>query len=640
MEPFPGRPSVELDLDFELDTDIPQDVVEDLILLYPEDDVRHGREHITAVVGNVLRLFPDYPDATPADRNNAVLAACLHDLQQRHGDFNADEVWDYIGTQVSADKVSRQVVDDAIYDHNKPKSHWIGASPVVSGMLYDADKMDTIPERFYLPIDPESDPDGVNRDKYTAYVLMVRSAMTSNTARNHITQQLPPELRGNIFDDKMDTTEVIGRYALLHSLWETSTMPARRAVAAQCLSMMGNKRFRDHVLVNMEGLPRSVSASPDHARFYWRLLRMRNDTHHALEGLEELAEIAGDEHPGQVEQLRSYLEEKMVIYEGFMRASAQYNEDHLDDMSLFAGHAPIGLRRNYGRAMNEYTSHWEHINFDRFLYFRGLFKDAMKYGIHATSKDDLPELLAARQIQDRNYYQLRERIGADSLEEAITEIRRTRSPEDASEMLQFLAKNGLRTADRYNDILGTDEYVFMLPDSQSHEATVGKLGHRYYVDLQSVAEDAHLQFAGVSHYHAIHIARMQHSPEELPAAYRDAMRLYSSSLYSRSDYIELCSMLFSAVADEGSVDRDMFNFIMQSLVVNEESPVEMLLDGGAQAPEWLEVDYFKRGDPRWNHASQIVSDLNRVCAAVGIIPPFKPYIIARGPLQYTDVQQF
>lgn len=627
-----------------------ENLIKRTILLYRSDETEvHGQKHIRSCLRNLSAIKKSAFGLTITDKelDKARLAVAFHDVDRILGNATMIDIEtikrigidDYIKKQLVGLPLSDRDVDDillAIQNHSKPKERWHDPNNLTSTMLYDADKMDTREERFFLDTKKEV----VNADKYHGYVIMVRDSLTTSVAIEKINEQLPKELRINPNDQSKSAEDIKIFYQKMHQIWQVSSVPAKRIAAKYCLQCTSNVNFTNSIKKGLGERPNVEleQLSPLRRRLINRVGEMERFAQLAINNLDNLLlNVGKDVNQFSKEKLANSLSEKLFTYDMFTRSLINYPPEWESDLERMYFRNPKDLHKNYKEIKDRFGTDISELGekFDeRKDYFSRLVKDRLSKINHYARNNDFTSLISARRIIEREMKTILESSDSESLNLAIVKAVRNKGVKESYDILRFFSQESLRAVDRVNDVFGTDRFIYFLLENQVINAPVKRLPYIYKMDVDNI-KDMQIIYSHPSHPQVIHLMKMHDVPDNTPEILTRSIRMFSHGLFSLEDFHNLYTDILALNFDTGEIDQKMFDFIFENIVVNEESILVENQSGTFSAPDWLEIDYQKREDPLWEGANQSVKKINKFCANKGIIPPLRPYVVVPKALEFS-----
>jgi len=634
--------------------------INELVALYPEtgtkDEISHGKEHITAVLDNLTRIKRSEEGFAIPDKelSKAKLAVALHDLQRHtpEEDSNTIRVNDpgaiegLYREKLADTSLAKEDVDDiviAIKNHNKPKSRWTSPNHLISSLVYDADKMDTTPDRFIAPLDPESDPDGKNATKFNGYIIMVRDSATYPVAKERLTKLLPPELQINPLDQTQSAENVAKYYESMHRIWEETTMPGKKTAAKYCLQCTGNSNFARSIQEAYGPKTEIESLSPLKRRLVKRVEAMESTTAYSLDHLEELIEKSGSSTYSK-EKIALHLSEKLFTYDTFSRAIANYPQDHEEDLEKLYFRQPELLHKNYltfSDSVQEEKQALGEAFETRSEYFKQLSAPRLNNMRHYTREASIDEMVAGKILMDKEFGDILADTDTASMPDAIASALASGDSTKINDILRFFNQDTLRAVDRVNDVMATDRFIYFLLEGQNKEAPVRRLPYIFNIDEEAI-EAANLpqkvNYSSPTHPQTIHAIKLHNAPTDMVKTFQESIAMYTRGLYQPDDFHALYTDIFSLTCSLEEVSKELFDFIFNNVIVNEDSKLEKTKDNESYvAPGWIDLDYATRDNPLWKKGNTIVSKINAFCAEHAIIPPLRPYAVVEKKLELQAV---
>ncbi|MGB0757622.1 MAG: hypothetical protein ACPGO5_04170 [Patescibacteria group bacterium] len=617
------------------------EAIAQILEMYPDKD-NHGREHIASTLKNLDIIIESVQKSEGISNNEiekARLALALHDLNQRHdADVNIEEMIreSYADTYDLSEEDIHDITD-ALHNHSQPKIRWSNPRHLTSMLVYDCDKMDTVPERYYLSLDSEDAEYKANYDKYTGYVLMVRDSVSFDVTRSHLTEQLPPELKIDVHDQEVDKETIQSYYEKMHQLWQDLDLPAKRTAAKLCLQTAANEQFTRSIQEELGPRPDIdfESLSVRQREIVQHALQLESFGQQVLTHLGELSDLANKYEKSNgynLDKLKEHITEKLFTYDIFIRAIESYPADKLDDLEALYERTPELLSRNYTHFQEQTTTIREEIGNEVFnsrkAYFKKLIGGRLDQMRHFARHDNFEALIAGRRILEQEEDVIKKTLEVDDINDLISKAIESGNPQLADSVLRFIDQGSLRAVDRVNDIFGTDNFIYFMLDKQTEDAPVWRLPHVYSLDQSKVSEhNPNLNYSNPTHPQALHVMKLHHAPDQMPEVMQKSIRMYTQGLYRAEDFHELYADIFALTHSEDEMDEELLDFIFDYVAVNEESPMQEVGNQRFVVPEWLEIHYAQNKHRLYERGQEAVEKINNFSSQHQIVPPLRPYVV-------------
>ncbi len=627
---------------------------------YPETDRVHGRVHVDAVIGNLDALEQVQPGSIRRhDLFKARVAVLLHDFHRLVGNSESTTAIlerEAVNLPLSPDDIADIV--QAIQDHSKAKEQWKDPRHLTTSLLYDADKMDTRPERYKQDTGPNGGPSEFNQNDFNGYVLMVRASVTHDLAYRTLTRQLSPELQINSQDTSLPAAAIVRYLRSLQLAWRESTRPARRTIGNLFLQTFANVSLQ-RAVESYHRMGRSSVELTEAQQMLIDASSINSDT--LKDGLIDLDYLAEqfEDYRERKAVLKRRLRERIFNHNVFQTAVRTYPREWIRDLDVLYWRRPRDMEAQYHQlerrlpaVLSEYGKAPAEFIADQ-DYIRELILPRIHSVAHYSPHNDLDRLVPGFWVLNQEAHALEQTAAAQvfaSLSETSlgTLMRRAQLDTGAytaaeleelqreahSLQLRLLGQEGLRAVDNINQPLKTDRYIYFLLDGQTTRSPVVRLPYVYKLDIKDITgKVVDLHYVGVSHPQALRVARLHADPLEMPAAVQNAIHMYTRNLYRPADYADVYAGLLALATTRESLSPEVFNFFFENIIVNDDSAVQLHDQGNFVADEWLEPDYSKRNHALWRETHRLVRSVNQASRLLGIFPPLRPYVIARDEIR-------
>jgi hypothetical protein len=608
--------------------------------LYETSSGNHSWEHIESVMENVDLLQSASPERDESHPwQLARVAVLVHDLDRANV---PQETVDKLFADMKLSEKDTQDVRIAIQNHNKPKNRWTDAGHRVSQILYDADKMDTVRERFQKTKNVDGKLVESTENDYLGYVLMVRDSMTSPAAIETISRQLPDELRINLSDPKTSADMVKVYCDRMREVWQEVNLPMKRTVAKYLLMATSNPQYTAEITKAYPQITQEKIAamSPVRKKWFTYVLNLKTVTGYFLDHIDEMADAAHDPMLDKA-KLVDGIKEKMFVYDSMMQSIVSYPKSRESDIELLLDRAKHSdrLHENFGNVMGEMLKDQISIPTEelaeRKKYFSELVGHTFAQLDHYSRYGDIDALKGGRRVLDQALSALYAGSDSASVLDIIDKSIENKDVDLAIHIVQHFRQDALRAVDRVNDAMRTDRYIYSLIRGQTIDSPVRKLPFIYRMDAQYLGDNG-LHYYNPTHPQALHAMKMRLPYEQMPQILNDTIQLFTQGMYTYEDHHELVVNLFSSLFDESQVKPETFHYLLSHVLVNEEATITRHKSGRFVAENWLELDFSDRKNPNWTEANDVLRKINAYSKKIGLIPPLRPYAVCDKAINTTD----
>jgi len=479
---------------------------------------------------------------------------------------------------------------------------------------------------------------------------MVRDSVTFRVARDKLTGELPQQLQINPFNQTVRAIEVDNFQKGLRGVWQHATLPARKTISKLILMCTRNNNYTKFIQEKLGSRPKTeeldgIGLSKLQRRLIARVEGMEGYVNYILEKLDPLTDKAEWSETDK-EQLRLFLEEKLFTYDMFIRMLIGFDIKDMDDLERVYFRKKEKIRQNYERFRENTREIREGFDMEKLesrrQYFRELLGDKLESLSHFSRVNNVQALIGGRRLLDRQWGDILAEISVTNTTRAIdtalsVEKSSSQIPNLADKILRHFRQDALRAVDRVNDIFGTDRFIYFLLSGQTINSPVARLPYIYTMNkLPKTSKGLIINFSAPSHPQAIHAIKMFRDLAEMPTILEEGIKMFSKGLYLPDDFKKMVVDIFSLNFRQNEINQDMFDFIFNNLVVNEDGELKVKNENYVFS-DWLEIDYEKRGNINWKMATQIVTRINHFCSKVGIISPLRPYVVMKKDLVVTEL---
>jgi hypothetical protein len=471
------------------------------------------------------------------------------------------------------------------------------------------------------------------RNKELGVLLHSMDGSKDPDDKKRIAEKLPDELRINPADTSVDSAQVKDYLKTLRDVWEDADLPEKRTVAKYILMATANADYTEELSAAYPRVTEEKLAGMSELRRNWidYSLELYVITKNFLAASNELSTLTGLSAADR-EKVVVMANEKMFVYQAYIQMLAEYPEDMESNLELLmerTGRKDL-MERNFEEVKKSLGGEREQMGEaewkSRMEYFSGLSRDRVGKLCHYSPHGNIDPIIGGRRVMDKLMAGLYDKYDESEVFGLINKAIITGDEKIADQVVRYYRQDALRAVDRVNDVMLTDRFIYTLLEGQTKSAPVRNLEFIYKFDAKELADHG-LHYYAPTHPQALHVMKMQRPYDEMPQILADTVTFFAQGMYTPEDFAELYPSVFAATFSEDEISPEMFNFVFENVVVNEESKVSMHSNGRFVADEWLVLSEEAVKDPMHAEASKVIKRINEKCKALGFVPPLRPYAV-------------
>lgn len=484
--------------------------------------------------------------------------------------------------------------------------------------------------------------EAVKRNQELSAILYSKEKAQTPEEKKTITERLPDELKIDPASPEVSSEQIKTYLNTLRSMWVDSEVPEKRTVAKHILMATANPNYTKEISDSYPVITEKKIESLSLLRRKWLdyNLELLVISKNFLAAVDELSDLTGLSDTDK-QKIKTTAREKMFVYNSFMQMLVNYPAEKEENLELLLERSdrPDLMKKNFDDLSEAFAKSRQEVGEDewdkRYYHFQKLVKGKLESLAHYSPHGDLDPLLGGRRVMDRLVSGLFDKYDESVVIGLINKAIKNGDEKIADQVIRYYRQDALRAVDRVNDVLMTDRFIYTLLEGQIHSAPVRNLEYIYKFDAKGLEQHG-LHYYSPTHPQALHAMKMITPYEQMPEILGDTVDFFTQGMFIPEDFAEVYTNVLAASFSPEECPPEMFNFLFENMVVNEESKVSRNENGKFVADEWIVMAEEAKNDPMYERGKELLSKVNAVCKNLGVIPPLRPYAVMDKDISVKD----